>query len=182
MTEIARAPTNNGKNYPYAEAVLINCILGGISPVGWGAMGGDTTNMHYWEYNSTNASDGKPVDVSQRKPESRQLTMPKDAEIIANYSNPTYVLGWTPTMAPLVLTPPVGVTAAGGQIVTLSVKVAAIPAPAFQWSRNGVAIPGATSATLNLSSVRAGDAGSYNVTATNSSGRVTSNPAVISVR
>jgi pectin methylesterase-like acyl-CoA thioesterase len=182
MTEIARAPTNNGKNYPYAEAVLINCILGGISPVGWGAMGGDTTNMHYWEYNSTNASDGKPVDVSQRKPESRQLTMPKDAEIIANYSNPTYVLGWAPTMAPLVLTPPASVTAAAGQAVTLNVKVAAIPPPTFQWSRNGAAVPGATGATLNLNSVLNSDAGSYTVTATNSSGRVTSNPAVITIR
>jgi len=182
MTEIARAPTNNGKNYPYAEAVLINCVLGGISPVGWGAMGGDTTNMHYWEYNSMNASDGKPVDVSQRKPESRQLTMPKDAEIIANYSNPSYVLGWTPTMAPLVLTQPAGVTASAGQSATLSVKVTAIPAPGFQWSRNGTIITGATSATLNLNNVRAGDAGSYTVTATNSSGRVTSNPAMLTVR
>ena len=182
MTEIARAPTNNGKNYPYAEAVLINCILGGISPVGWGAMGGDTTHMHYWEYNSTNASDGKPVDVSQRKPESRQLTLPKDAEIIANYSNPSYVLGWTPTMAPLVLTPPAGVTTAAGQSVTLNVKVAAIPVPTFQWSRNGAAIAGATGATLNLNSVRTSDAGSYTVTATNSSGRVTSIPALLAVR
>jgi pectin methylesterase-like acyl-CoA thioesterase len=182
MTEIARAPTNNGKNYPYAEAVLIDCILGGISPVGWGAMGGATTNMHYWEYNSTNASDGKPVDVSQRKPESRQLTKPKDAKIIANYSNPTYVLGWTPTMAPLVLTQPAGVTTTAGQTVTLNVKVAAIPAPTFQWSRNGAAIPGATGVTLNLNSVRASDAGSYTVIATNSSGRITSNPATIIIR
>jgi pectin methylesterase-like acyl-CoA thioesterase len=182
MTEIARAPTNNGKNYPYAEAVLIHCILGGISPVGWGAMGGDTTNMHYWEYNSTNASDGKPVDVSQRKLESRQLTMPKDAEIIGNYSNPVYVLGWTPAMAPLVLTQPVSVTATAGQPVTLNVKVAAIPAPTFQWSRNGVSISGATGATLNLNSVRASDAGSYTVTATNSSGRAASNPAMITIR
>jgi hypothetical protein len=28
-------------------------------------MGGDTANMHYWEYNSTNLSDGSQ-DVSQR--------------------------------------------------------------------------------------------------------------------
>ena len=87
-TEIARAPTNKGQDYPYAEAVLINCALAGISPVGWGAVGGDTSNIHYWEYNSTNLSDGKPVDVSQRHPVSRQLTKDKDAQIIANYSNP----------------------------------------------------------------------------------------------
>ena len=90
VTEMARAPVNNGRAYPNAEAVLINAKLEGISPVGWGAMGGDTANMHYWEYNSTNLSDGKPVDVSQRKPESRQLTKERDAETIANYSNPAY--------------------------------------------------------------------------------------------
>ena len=181
MTEIARAPTNNGKNYPYAEAVLINCILQGISPVGWGAMGGDTTHMHYWEYNSINA-DGKLVDVSQRKPESKQLTMPKDAEIIANYSNPAYVLGWTPMMAPLVLTPPASVSAVAGESITLNVRVAAIPAATFQWSRNGAAIPGATGAILNLNRARTSEAGSYTVTAANSSGRVTSIPAAITIR
>jgi pectin methylesterase-like acyl-CoA thioesterase len=182
MTEIARAPTNNGKNYPYAEAVLINCILGGISPIGWGAMGGDTTNMHYWEFNSTNAGDGKPVDVSQRKPESRQLTMPKDAEIISNYSNPAYVLGWTPTMAPLILTSPSAVTAAAGQNVTLNVSVAAIPAATFQWFKNGTAISGANGTTLVLNTARTSDSGSYTVTATNSTGRVTSIPAAITIR
>ena len=76
MTEIARAPTNNGKNYPYAEAVLINCILQGISPVGWGAMGGDTTNMHYWEYNSTNAGR----QARGRQPEEAGIEATDDAE------------------------------------------------------------------------------------------------------
>jgi len=101
VTELARAPINNGRAYPYAEAVLINAKLEGISPVGWGAMGGDTANMHYWEYNSTNLSDGTPVDVSRRKPESRQLTKERDADLIANYSNPAYVLGWTPNVGTL---------------------------------------------------------------------------------
>jgi len=99
-TELARCPTNHGKNYPYSEAVLINCALSGISSVGWGAIGGETSNIHYWEYNSTNVSDGKPVDVSQRHPASRQLTMANDSAIISNYSNPVYVLGgWAPDKA-----------------------------------------------------------------------------------
>ena len=58
--------------------------------------------MRYWEFNSTNLSDGTPVDVSQRKAESKQLTKERDAETIANYSNPAYVLGWTPAMSVLV--------------------------------------------------------------------------------
>jgi pectin methylesterase-like acyl-CoA thioesterase len=183
MTEIARAPTNGGRNYPDAEVVLINCALSGISPVGWGTVGGDTTNVHYWEHNSTNASDGTPVDVSQRHPVSRQLTMEKDARTIADYSNPTWVLGgWTPAMAPLILKQPAAVTAASGQAVTFSVQVAAIPKPAVQWTRNGAPIRGAASATLTLEHVRAADAGDYAVTVTNGSGTATSRAAALVVK
>ena len=183
VTEIARAPTNRGRNYPNAEVVLINCALSGISPVGWGTVGGDTSNVHYWEYNSTTVSDGRPVDVSQRHPASRQLTMEKDAPTIATYSSPTWVLGgWTPTMAPLILTQPAAATAAPGQTATFRVKVAAIPAATYQWFKKGAAIHGATGATLRLDNVRAGDAAEYAVTATNGSGTATSRAAALKVK
>lgn len=111
-TVLARSPINGGKTYPYCESVLLNCSLAGISPIGWGPIGGDTLNVHYWEYNSTNISDGKPVDVSQRHPASRQLTMENNSEIIANYSKPSYILGgWTTTMVPLILSQPKPVNA-----------------------------------------------------------------------
>jgi pectinesterase len=96
-TTLARSPRNNGSTYPYAEAVLLNAVLTNISPKGWDAadMGG---NVHFWEYNSRNP-DGTAVDVSQRVAWSRQLDSAKDAEIIRNYSDPTYLLGgWTPTL------------------------------------------------------------------------------------
>ncbi|MRW83519.1 carbohydrate esterase [Pseudoduganella sp. FT26W] len=92
QTELARLPANKGKNYPYAEAVLINATLSGISPAGWGQIDGDASNVHFWEFNSRNA-DGTPADTSQRNPAARQLTMEKDAEAIRNYSNPAWVLG-----------------------------------------------------------------------------------------
>jgi pectin methylesterase-like acyl-CoA thioesterase len=98
QTELARLPSNKGKNYPYAEAVLINATLSGISPAGWGEIAGDAANVRFWEYNSRNA-DGTPVDVSQRNPASRQLDKVKDAEAIANYSKPSFVLdGWQPSL------------------------------------------------------------------------------------
>ena len=96
---LARLPNNHGLNYPYAEAVLINCRLKGIPPIGWGPIEDDTTHLHLWEFNSTDL-DGHPIDISQRHTVSKQLTKPQDAETIANYSNPAFVLdGWTPTVS-----------------------------------------------------------------------------------
>ena len=97
QTVIARTNDNHGKGYPYAEAVLLHCKLEGIRPDGWNIKGNATSHIHYWEYNSVNLGDGKPADVSRRDPISRQLTMAKDAKIIASYSDPAYVLGgWRP--------------------------------------------------------------------------------------
>lgn len=95
-SELARAPLNNGNGYPYAEAVLINCALDNIVSYGWGKVA-HTKNLRYWEFNSTNISDGKSVDISQRKEYSKQLKMPRDKELIENYSSPAFVLkGWNP--------------------------------------------------------------------------------------
>jgi hypothetical protein len=95
---LARLPNNHGLNYPHAEAVLINCRLNGIPGIGWGPIEDDTSHLHLWEFNSTDL-DGRPIDVTQRHPVSKQLALPKDAETIANYSNPSFVLdGWTPIL------------------------------------------------------------------------------------
>ncbi|MGA7160238.1 MAG: pectinesterase family protein [Bacteroidota bacterium] len=182
-TEIARAPTNRGKNYPYCEAVLINCTLAGISPEGWGPVGGDTANVHFWEYNSTNISDGKSIDISRRRPFSRQLSKGADAEIIANYSNPAYVLGgWTPSMAPILLSQPTAAIATTGQRATFEVEVAAIPTATYQWFKNGNAITGATDSTFAIENIRPSDAANYTVTAMNGLGSVTSQTVTLVVK
>jgi len=80
---LARLPNNHGLNYPYAEAVLINCHLNGIPPVGWGPIDDDTSHIHFWEFNSTDV-DGRPLEVTQRHPVSKQLIEPRDKQIIAD--------------------------------------------------------------------------------------------------
>ena len=132
---------------------------------------------HYWEYNSTNLSDGTPVDVSQRKPESKQLTKERDAETIANYSNPAYVLGWTPSMAPVILGPPEAVMS--GPSMTIAVKVAAVPEATFQWLKDGTPIRGATAATITRTGVQPSDASRYTVKVSNASGSATSAQAIV---
>ncbi len=95
---LARLPNNHGLNYPYAEAVLIHCHLTGIPAAGWGPLDDDTTHLHLWEFDSTDA-EGKPIDTTGRHPVSKQLTMAQDAKTIADYSRPEFVLGgWTPVV------------------------------------------------------------------------------------
>jgi sugar lactone lactonase YvrE len=51
----------------------------------------------------------------------------------------------------------------------------------YQWYLNNVAIPGANSNTLTVGAIGSNQAGNYTVTASNSFGSVTSNPAVVTV-
>jgi pectin methylesterase-like acyl-CoA thioesterase len=85
--------------YPASEVVLIDCTLtNAVGPIAW-QVSGDASRIHFWEYNS-HTPDGKPIDTSKRLPASRQLTQPADAETIAHYSTPAWVLGdnWTPKL------------------------------------------------------------------------------------
>ena len=97
-TVLARLPNNHGLNYPYAEAVLINCHLSGVPAAGWGPIDDDTSHIHFWEFSST-GGDGHAVDVTERHAVSKQLVQPRDSQIISNYSDPAFVLdGWTPVV------------------------------------------------------------------------------------
>ena len=88
--------------FPGSEVVLIDSILGAsVGAAGWMLQGGGSApRIHFWEFNSHDAA-GTPVDVGRRMPGSRQLKLPQDAEIVANYSNPSFVLGggWDPRQA-----------------------------------------------------------------------------------
>ena len=55
------------------------------------------------------------------------------------------------------------------------------PAPSYQWRKNGQEIPGATGSKLTLIGVSQLHAGDYTVTASNSAGSTTSNPARLAV-
>lgn len=90
-------------------------------------------------------------------------------------------VGSTPPSAPVITNQPASVTANTGDTVTFTVAVTSATAVTYQWSRNNVTIPGATSATLTLNSVTSANAGNYTVVATNSTGSVTSATATLTV-
>ena len=65
---------------------------------------------------------------------------------------------------------------------SVSFRVATIwPSPSFQWNRNGLPIPGATSSTLILPMVGDSDVGTYTATIANGATTVTSNPATLTL-
>lgn len=86
-----------------------------------------------------------------------------------------------PPTAPTITTHPQSQSSALGGSVTFSVSASGTTPFTYQWRKGGQAISGATNATLTLSNLQSGDAGSYDVVVTNSVGSATSNPATLTV-
>jgi YVTN family beta-propeller protein len=110
---------------------------------------------------------------------------------VNSVTNTVYVLNFDGTRTvfagagsstgPTITAQPTAQTIATGSTVVFTAAVGGIPAPTLQWNLNGAAIAGATSATLVVSNSSPASAGSYTLTATNSSGTITSSPAVLTV-
>ncbi len=83
--------------------------------------------------------------------------------------------------APVITAQPASASVSVGDSVTLAITATSTTAITYQWRRDGVAIAGATGATLTLPSVTTTQAGTYTSVVTNSSGATTSNPATLAV-
>ena len=66
-----------------------------------------------------------------------------------------------------------------GQPLTMSISATGMPAPVYQWYRNGSPLAAATNATYAVASVAAANAGSYFVRVTNQLGSADSRTAVV---
>lgn len=86
---------------------------------------------------------------------------------------------WQP---PVITNQPVGFTNVAGGSASFSVTAGGTPAVSYQWQFNtNTALLNATAATLNLTNIRASQAGTYSVILTNSAGSLTSAPASLVV-
>ena len=82
---------------------------------------------------------------------------------------------------PSITTQPASQAANAGTSATLGVAASSNSSQTYQWQLNGVNIPGATGATLNLANIGTTQAGSYTAVVTNSYGSVTSNAGIVTV-
>ncbi len=80
-----------------------------------------------------------------------------------------------------ITTQPQSQSATAGTGVQFSVTATGVPAPTYQWRRNGSPISGATAATFSIASVSSADAGDYTVVVTNDLGSATSAAATLAV-
>lgn len=87
----------------------------------------------------------------------------------------------TVNLAPTITTQPASINVNPGQAASFTVSATATPAPTYQWRKDGTAIAGATSATYTIASAQTGDAGSYTVVVTSTTGTVTSSAAALTV-
>lgn len=201
---LGRTDQTTGGGFPYTEVVLLNCLLDDtntnaqktagdfdIVKAGWQLNGSvSSNNVLCAEYNSLKLDGVTAANVAGRVGFSRQLTaaqaggtasitLPGGTAVTCNYFNVATVLaGWAPV--PAIVAGPAHQTAAIGTPVVFSVTAtSAINAPSYQWLLEGVAIPGATAATLNVANASAAAAGSYSVAVTNHAGTVTSAAAFL---
>ncbi|MBN2506890.1 MAG: immunoglobulin domain-containing protein [Verrucomicrobia bacterium] len=76
---------------------------------------------------------------------------------------------------------PASQTVSEGSAVLLSVEATGSPAPAYQWFKDSVPLPGQTAAALSLGSAQLLDSGAYWAVASNAAGAATSAVATLSV-
>jgi len=108
--------------------------------------------------------------------------------VVATVTAANYTGGATGTLVlapaatqPVITTQPTSLAVTAGATARFTVVATGNPTPAYQWRKNGTAIPNATAATLTLPNVQAADATSYDVVVSNSAGAVTSTAAILAV-
>lgn len=96
-------------------------------------------------------------------------------------SDPATLTVDTTPVLPMVIVPPFSQTVVSGGSVQLVTRSWGTLPFSYQWKRNGVDLPGATSANLTLNALTAQQAGAYSVVVTNEAGSVASAPAIVTV-
>ena len=112
------------------------------------------------------------------QPRSVTITPIGDLLVVCNDSGYVFRVNSGP---PVIRGGPVPPPAYFGSNVTVSVTVAAVNPPAYQWLKNGQPLPGETNAMLVLTNLGVDSRASYAVTVSNTKGSVTSSNATLAI-
>ncbi len=177
--QVTRASTNftgstlgRSLSNPDGNAFFIYCLMdsNGLSAAGW-----TDNNTRYWTYENSNLTATAKLSFTL----GTELTN-GDYYVGCAQSPTCWLNGWTPQLAPNILSGPTNLTVTPGQSAAFNVNATGIPAPSYQWRKAGTNLVGQTGATLSIPVVDAGDAGTYSVIVSNNAGSVT-NSATLTV-
>jgi len=136
---------------------------------------------YQWRFNGTDISGATnasyAINNAQSATAGAYLVIARNAIGTVQSSTATLTVG----QAPSITQPPDGLEVIPGQRVVFNVTATGTGPLRYQWRFNGVNIPGATGASLELASIKLSDAGEYSVEVSNESGFVLSTPALLSV-
>jgi hypothetical protein len=93
--------------------------------------------------------------------------------LVSKVGNSVVLGGYLPVTAPIITDSIAPSTVVVGDAVVLAVTTSSLAPVTYEWRKNGVTIPGATSSALTLINVVAGDSATYDVNVTNSEGGAT---------
>ncbi|HEY5809563.1 MAG TPA: hypothetical protein VIT67_16430 [Povalibacter sp.] len=144
---------------------------------------------YQWRFNGTpiagaNSAVLRLDAVNNASAGSYSVTVSNDAgDADSNVATLKVGAGTPVAVAPTIVTQPAAVTVNAGNTATFAVGIDGSGPFSFQWRRDGVVIPGATSAVLTLDAVRSTDAASYSVVVGNTANPsgIASNAAVLTV-
>ena len=188
-------PANRNISIGFRVVQTVVLPVVGSDPSGKGIPVGQTLSLtaqiigqslaYRWQKDGVDLADGGRV--SEATTETLTITgvTPADAgQYRLTASNPygnaaTAAATIAVQIPPAITQQPESVDGIEGDPITLSISATGLPAPTFQWFKNGVALDGQTASTLEFPALKASDAGSYHVVVSNPAASVASAPAVV---
>ena len=174
-------------NVPTAPAITLQpvgqTVLAGATVTLTAAANGYPAPTYQWQKNSTNIPGATSTTftlASAQTGDSGSYRMLATNSVSSATTNAVTVTVNPPT-PPAITLQPASQTGFLAGSVTFTAAASGNPAPTYQWQKDTVDLPGATSATLTLNNLQPGDAGSYRMIATNTASSATTNPAVLTV-
>jgi len=170
MPTITSQPTNLAVN------------LGGAASFGVAAIGLPSP-VFQWLKNGTNVSGATNATFTVTNAQAGDIGV--YSVLVSNsagtISSSNALLNVTGSAAPVITTQPTNQAAITGGTVTFTIAATGLPAPVFQWFKNGATLPAATNFTLIFTNVQVADIGTYSVVASNSIGSITSSNATFDI-
>ncbi len=166
---------------PNGLAAWINCSIDTDTFGYTNALATAYTTQLLWEYGCSNLNNTVALNNTASPFIGFTQLNNGDPRLLAAQSATNWLNGWQPQLAPNILTNPASQIVSGSQGVSFSVSATGIPAPAYQWLKNGTNLADQTGAMLTINSANVNDAGTYSVIVSNAAGTVTSSPAMLAV-